>query len=50
MWGLQGDSDCMSPPRESPEETFFFFFFLVFFFVFFRLHPRHMEGPRLGVE
>ena len=33
---------------------FFFFFlslsFFFFFFCFLRLHPRHMEVPRLGVE
>ena len=34
-----------------PHLQFFFFFFLFFFFfVFLRLHPRHMEAPRLGVE
>ena len=29
------------------EPNFFFFFF---FFGLFRLHPQHMEIPRLGVE
>ena len=30
--------------------SIYIYFFLIFFFGFLRLHPRHMEVSRLGVE
>ena len=37
-------------PVQTLGASIFFFFFFFFFFCFLRLHLRHMEVPRLGVE
>ena len=42
---------CLFPGLHDYLSTAPFFFFFFFFFVWLlRLHPRHMEVPRLGVE